>query len=54
MLRIVDSEGRFQVLLLKQSFPCKYLGIRWCSRKSVSHEWKNYGKNKDATFAHLQ
>ena len=54
MLRVVHSEGRFQALLLKQSFPCKYPGIRWCGRKSVNQDRKNYGKNKDATFSHLQ
>ena len=36
----------------KFSLHVAYPGIRWCSRKSVSQGRKNYGKNKDATFAH--
>jgi len=32
-----------RLLLLKQSFPCKYPGIRWCSRRSVCQDRKNYG-----------
>jgi len=54
MSRVVHAEGRFEVMLLKQSFSCKYPGIRWCSRKPVSQDRKNYGKNKDATFGYLQ
>jgi len=44
----------FLGIATETKFPCKYPGIRWCSRKSVSQDWKNYGKNKDAAFAHLQ
>jgi len=52
--KAVHSEERVWILLLKQSFSCKYPGNSWCSRKSVSQDWINYSKNKDATFAHLQ
>jgi len=44
----------FLGIVAETKFPCKYPGIRWYSRKSVSQDRKNYGKNKDATFTHLQ
>ena len=47
-------ERAFLGIAAEQSFPCKYPGVRWCSRKSMSQDRKDYGKNKDATFAHLQ
>ena len=53
-LYIAAETKRVCILQLKQSFPCKYPGNRWRNRKSVSQDQKNYSKNKDAAFAHLQ
>jgi len=56
---VSNAKGRsfrraFLGIAAETKFSCKYPDIRWCSRKSVSQDWKNYGKNKDATFVHLQ
>ena len=56
---VSNAQGRsfrraFLGIAAETNFLCKYTGIRGCSKKSVSQDRKNYGKNKDATFAHLQ
>jgi len=38
----------------KQNFYCEHAAIRWCSRKPVGQDLKNYGQIEDAAFAHEQ
>jgi len=56
---VSNAKGRsfrraFLGIAAETKFSLQVPGTRWCSRKSVSQDRKNYGKNKDATFAHLQ